>query len=44
MQISIKNVLYTTDLSHNSHIAFGYAAYLAKITGARIHPLHVLDG
>jgi len=43
MQIEIKNVLYSTDLSQNTHIAFGYAAYLAKLTGADIHLLHVLE-
>ena len=36
-------MLYSTDLSQNSHIAFGYAAYLAKLTGADIHLLHVLE-
>ena len=43
MQIEIKNLLYSTDLSKNTHIAFGYAAYLAKLTGADIHLLHVLE-
>ncbi|WP_282610295.1 universal stress protein [Pelagibius sp. Alg239-R121] len=43
MQHDVKNVLYSTDLSQNSHIAFGYAAYLAKLTGADIHLLHVLE-
>ena len=43
MQYDIKNLLYSTDLSQNSHIAFGYAAYLAKLTGADIHLLHVLE-
>lgn len=43
MQQEIKNVLYSTDLSQNSHIAFGYAAYFAKLTGADIHLLHVLE-
>ncbi len=42
MQHNIKNLLYSTDLSQNSHIAFGYAAYLAKLTGANLHLLHVL--
>ena len=39
----IKNVLYCTDLSQNSPIAFGYAAYLAKLTKADLHLLHVLE-
>lgn len=43
MQLAVKNLLYSTDLSPNSHIAFGYAAYLAKLTGADIHILHVLE-
>lgn len=42
MQHDIKNLLYSTDLSQNSLIAFGYAAYLAKLTGANMHLLHVL--
>ena len=43
MQYDIRNLLYSTDLSQNSHIAFGYAAYLAKLTGANVHLLHVLE-
>jgi nucleotide-binding universal stress UspA family protein len=43
MQHDVKNVLYCTDLSQNSNIAFGYAAYMAKLTGADIHLLHVLE-
>lgn len=43
MKSSIKNVLYSTDLSQNAPIAFGYAVYLAKLTGANIHLLHVLE-
>ena len=43
MKHAIKNVLYSTDLSQNSSIAFGYAAYFAKLTGADIHLLHVLE-
>lgn len=43
MQHAVKNILYSTDLSHNSSIAFGYATYLAKLTGADIHILHVLE-
>jgi nucleotide-binding universal stress UspA family protein len=43
MQHAIKNLLYSTDLSRNSNVAFGYAAYLAKLTGADIHILHVLE-
>lgn len=43
MQHQMKSILYSTDLSQNSVIAFGYAAYLAKLTGAEIHLLHVLE-
>ena len=43
MQHPIKNLLYATDLSQNSSLAFGHAAYLAKLTGADIHILHVLE-
>lgn len=43
MQQTIKTVLYCTDLSQNSLIAFGYAAYFAKLTGADLHLLHVLE-
>lgn len=43
MQHAVKNLLYATDLSRNSPIAFGYAVYLAKLTGADIHILHVLQ-
>lgn len=43
MQLAIKNILYSTDLSRNSPIAFSYAVYLAKLTGADIHILHVLE-
>jgi len=42
MQNEFKSLLYSTDLSQNSHIAFGYAVYLAKLTGADLHLLHVL--
>lgn len=43
MQAPLKNVLYCTDLSQNSYIAFEYAAYLAKLTKADLHLLHVLE-
>ncbi len=43
MQTNIKTILYSTDLSPNAPIAFGYAAYLAKHTGADVHILHVLE-
>ncbi len=43
MQHAVKNILYSTDLSPNSPIAFGHAVHLAKLTGADIHILHVLE-
>ncbi|MGI9417287.1 MAG: universal stress protein [Geminicoccaceae bacterium] len=43
MQHDIKNILYATDLSENSTIAFSYAAYMAKLTGADLHLLHVME-
>lgn len=43
MQHDIKNVLYSTDLSKNSLIAFGYAAHFAKLTGASMHLLYVVE-
>ena len=42
MQYEIKSLLYSTDLSQNYHIAFGYAVYLEQLTGADLHLLHVL--
>ena len=43
MPPEIRSLLYCTDLAHNSIYAFRYAAYLAKLTGADIHILHVLE-
>ena len=43
MQHAIKNVLYCTDLSQNSNAAFSYAMFMAKLTGADVHVLHVLE-
>ena len=39
----IRRILYATDLGPNSIYAFGYAARLAKETGAEIHLLHVVQ-
>ena len=39
----IRRILYATDLGPNSIYAFGYAAQLAKLTGAEIHLLHVVE-
>ena len=43
MAPEIRRLLYSTDLGHNSIYAFRYAAQLAKLTGAEIHMLHVLE-
>lgn len=39
----IERILYATDLGHNSDYVFGYASYLAKLTGADLHLLHVVS-
>ena len=43
MQLDIRNILYATDLGKTSGYGFRYAAYLAKLTGAEIHLLHVVQ-
>ena len=43
MKNPVRKVLYATDLSQHSIVAFGYAAFLAKLTGADLHLLHVLE-
>ncbi|MDJ0665870.1 MAG: universal stress protein [Desulfobacterales bacterium] len=43
MQPEIKKILYATDLSTNSAFAFRYAVYLAKMSGAEIIILHVVE-
>jgi len=40
--VSIKKILYTTDLSESARFAFAYAASLAEKYGAEITILHVL--
>lgn len=42
MILGIERILYATDLGHNSVYVFGYASYLAKLTGAELHLLHVV--
>ncbi len=39
----IKKILYATDLSENSRLAFGYAASLAKQYGADLMVLHAIE-
>ena len=43
MIVDIRKILYCTDLSQNAVYAFQYAAQLAKLTGAKIHILHVVE-
>jgi len=38
-----RKILYSTDLSKSSAMAFKQAVYLAKQTGAEIHILHVVE-
>lgn len=38
----IKRILYATDFSESSGPAADYAGYLARLTGAEIHVLHVV--
>jgi nucleotide-binding universal stress UspA family protein len=42
MQLQVRNILYATDLGKTSSYAFRYAAYLARLTGAELHLLHVV--
>lgn len=42
MLAGIKSILYATDLGKNTVYVFRYAAYLAKLTGAELHLLHVV--
>lgn len=39
----VTNILYPTDLSENATFACNYAVYLAKLTGAKVHILHVSE-
>ena len=43
MVVDIRKILYCTDLSQNAVHAFRYAVQLAKLTGAQIHILHVVE-
>ncbi len=43
MIVDIRRILYCTDLSQNAVYAFEYAVQLAKLTGAKIHMLHVVE-
>ncbi len=43
MLLNIRRILYNTDLSHNASYAFRYAVYLARMTGAEVHVMHVVE-
>ena len=43
MPAEVRKILYCTDLSENANVALRYAAYLAKLTGADMHVLHVVE-
>lgn len=43
MSTEINRILFATDLSRNSYHAFKYAVALAKMSGAEIHELHVVE-
>lgn len=43
MPAEVRKLLYCTDLSENSNVALRYAAWLAKLTGADMHVLHVVE-
>jgi len=43
MPAEVRKILYCTDLSENANVAARYAAYLAKLTGADLHVLHVVE-
>ncbi|WP_417841270.1 universal stress protein [Terasakiella sp.] len=42
MDCTVSKILYCTDLSQNAVYAFKHASYLAKMTNAEIHILHVV--
>ena len=43
MPAEVHKLLYCSDLSENSNVALRYAAWLAKLTGADMHVLHVVE-
>ena len=43
MPAEVRKLLYCSDLSENSNVALRYAAWLAKLTGADMHVLHVVE-
>ena len=43
MPAEVRKLLYCSDLSENSNVALHYAVWLAKLTGADMHVLHVVE-
>ena len=43
MPAEVRKILYCSDLSENSSTALHYAAWLAKMSGADLHVLHVVE-
>ncbi|MCY4470999.1 MAG: universal stress protein [Thiotrichales bacterium] len=43
MPAEVRKLLFCSDLSENSNVALRYAALLAKLTGADMHVLHVVE-
>jgi nucleotide-binding universal stress UspA family protein len=43
MLAEVRKLLYCSDLSENSNVALRHAAWLAKLTGADMHVLHVVE-
>ena len=43
MSAKLSRILFATDLSENSFFAFGHVVDLAKMSGAEIHILHVVE-
>lgn len=43
MKPTVTHILFTTDLSQNSTYALTHAASMAKMTGAKLHVLHVVE-
>lgn len=43
MKPTVTHILFTTDLSKNSTYALTHAASMAKVTGAKLHVLHVVE-
>lgn len=42
-QVTVRKILYITDLSETGRHAFAYAASLAKVYNAKLSVVHVVD-